>query len=88
MTFTLIKLRDGRTVKATVEPPRPESKVEANLRLMSAAGDLAEALKLLARAYSDDPGTSDLDNEQPCNRLTLGDVRRAWAALSKAGVKW
>lgn len=68
-------------------PTLVESPVAARMRLMSAAGELAEALKPLARAYSDDPGTSDLDNEQPV-RITLGDVRRAWAALSKAGVKW
>jgi hypothetical protein len=37
-------------------------------------------LKLIAAAYSDDPGTSDLDDEQPAHSvagLTLGDVRLA-----------
>lgn len=35
--------------------------------------------QLIAAAYSDDPGTSDLDDEQPTHpiRLTLGDVRLA-----------
>ena len=36
-------------------------------------------LQVIAAAYSDDPGTSDLDDEQPSYpiRLTLGDVRLA-----------
>lgn len=37
-------------------------------------------LTLVANAYSDDPGTSDLDDEQPAHSvtgLTLGDVRLA-----------
>jgi hypothetical protein len=36
--------------------------------------------RLNAAAYSDDPGTSDLDDEQPAHSvagLTLGDVRLA-----------
>lgn len=48
-----------------------------------AAGSLLEALKPIAAAYEDNPGTSDLDNDQPV-RITLGDVRRAWAAIAKA----
>lgn len=44
---------------------------------------LREALRPIAAAYPDDPGTSDLDDEQPV-RITLGDVRRAWKALAKA----
>jgi hypothetical protein len=37
-------------------------------------------LQLVAAAYSDDPGTSDLDDEQPVyavKGLDLGDVRLA-----------
>jgi hypothetical protein len=37
-------------------------------------------LQLVAAAYSDDPGTSDLDDEQPVSTITgldLGDVRLA-----------
>lgn len=42
--------------------------------------DLNHILQLIAAAYSDDPGTSDLDDEQsvyPVKGLTLGDVRLA-----------
>jgi len=41
---------------------------------------LNHILQLVAAAYSDDPGTSDLDDEQPVSSvtgLTLGDVRLA-----------
>lgn len=41
---------------------------------------LNHILQLVAAAYSDDPGTSDLDDEQsvyPVTGLTLGDVRLA-----------
>lgn len=41
---------------------------------------LNHILQLVAAAYSDDPGTSDLDDEQPVSvvaGLTLGDVRLA-----------
>jgi hypothetical protein len=41
---------------------------------------LNHVLQLVAAAYSDDPGTSDLDDEQsvyPVSGLTLGDVRLA-----------
>lgn len=41
---------------------------------------LNHTLLLIAAAYSDDPGTSDLDDEQPVHpvtALTLGDVRLA-----------
>lgn len=41
---------------------------------------LNHILQLVAAAYSDDPGTSDLDDEQPVSAvtgLTLGDVRLA-----------
>jgi hypothetical protein len=48
---------------------------------------LNHMLQLIAAAYSDDPGTSDLDNEQfvyPVIGLTLGDVRLA-RRLTRAG---
>jgi hypothetical protein len=41
---------------------------------------LNRILQLVAAAYSDDPGTSDLDDEQPVSMikgLDLGDVRLA-----------
>ena len=41
---------------------------------------LNRILQLVAAAYSDDPGTSDLDDEQPVGTMTgldLGDVRLA-----------
>lgn len=41
---------------------------------------LISALEPIARAYEDNPGASDLDNDQPVS-ITLGDARRAWAAL-------
>ena len=44
--------------------------------------ELAEALRPIAAAYPNDPGTSDLDNEQPVT-ITLGDVRKVWAALAR-----
>jgi hypothetical protein len=45
---------------------------------------LIAALRPIAAAYSDDPGTDDLYNEQPVG-ITLGDVRRARMALLRAG---
>jgi len=54
--------------------------------MVAAIPDMVEALRPIAAAYPDDPGTSDLDNEQPV-RITLGDVRRVWRALGKAGVR-
>ena len=54
--------------------------------MIAAIPAMVEALQPIAAAYSDDPGTSDLDNEQPV-RITLGDVRRVRAALGKAGLR-
>jgi len=54
--------------------------------MIAAIPAMVEALWPIAAAYSDDPGTSDLDDEQPVT-ITLGDVRRVWAALGKAGVR-
>ncbi len=47
---------------------------------------LVEALLPIAGAYPDNPGTSDLYDEQPVT-ITLGDVRRVRVALMAAGVK-
>lgn len=50
----------------------------------------AEAIAVLlpiAKAISDDPGTSDLYNDQPVS-ITLGDVRKVWWVLRQYGVKW
>lgn len=44
-------------------------------------GQIVKALEPIAASYPDDPGTSDLDNEQPV-RISLGDVRRARAVLA------
>ena len=46
---------------------------------------LIAALLPIARAYPDDPGVSDLYDEQPVS-ITLGDVRRARMALYGAGL--
>lgn len=44
---------------------------------------LRRLLLKIAAAYPDDPGTSDLDDEQPAHdpQLDLGDVRLAWRLL-------
>lgn len=56
---------------------------KADARLIAAAPDLLEAAKGIATAYPDDPGTSDLYDEQPVT-ITLGQLRRVWAAIAKA----
>jgi len=48
--------------------------------------EMRAALLPISKAYPDDPGTSDLDNEQPVT-ITLGDVRRVWRALSALAAK-
>ncbi len=53
-----------------------------NARLISAAPDLLALARIIGSAYPNDPGTSDLDDEQAVT-ITLGTVRRAWAALAK-----
>jgi hypothetical protein len=45
-------------------------------------GPLLAVVDAVAAAYPNDPGTSDLDDEQAVT-ITLGTVRRAWAALAK-----
>ena len=44
---------------------------------------LLAALQPIANAISNDPGTSDLDDDQPVS-IRLGDVRRVWAAIFQA----
>ncbi len=55
---------------------------EANARLIAASKELLALARIIGSAYPNDPGTSDLDDEQPVP-MTLGTVRRAWAALAK-----
>jgi hypothetical protein len=50
--------------------------------LYAAAPDLLALARIIGSAYPNDPGTSDLDDEQPVT-ITLGVVRQAWAALAK-----
>ena len=53
---------------------------EGELRGKETISRLNSILLRIAAAYSDDPGTSDLDDEQsvyPVTGLTLGDVRLA-----------
>ena len=68
----------------------PKEQSDANVEFIVLAAncheELVAALQPIAAAYSDNPGTSDLDNEQPVT-IALGDVRRAWAALGKAGLR-
>lgn len=53
--------------------------------LHAAAPDLADALAPLVHAFSDHPGISDLDDEQPIHiPVTLGQWRKAHMALLKA----
>jgi len=49
---------------------------EQQLRFLSR--DVLPILQAITRGYTYDPGSSDLDDEQPINvRMTLGDYRRA-----------
>ncbi len=68
---------------ACIDPARTPWRPEEVARLISTVLDLLAALRPIAAAYPDDPGTSDLYDEQPVT-ITLGDVRRAWAAIAKA----
>ncbi len=52
------------------------------LRLQAAAPELLALARIIGSAYPNDPGTSDLDDDQPVT-ITLGTVRKAWAALAK-----
>ena len=58
---------------------------EANARLIAAAPEQNELLQIVKAGFDEDPGTSDLDDEQPiCVRMTLGDYRRIKRVLWKA----
>jgi hypothetical protein len=54
--------------------------------LIATRETLIRALLPIARAYPDDPGTSDLHPDQPVT-IDLRDVRRVWYALGQVGVK-
>jgi len=46
-------------------------------RLITFAGDLISDVRVVLAGFKTDPGTSDLDDEQPINVwMTLGDYRR------------
>ena len=52
--------------------------------LLSANEALANLLQPFVNGFVSDPGTSDLDNEQPITvRVLLGDWRKARAALAQ-----
>jgi hypothetical protein len=62
---------------------KDRAEAAANARLIAKAPaipSLLSALRPIAAAYPDEPGTSDLDDEQPVT-ITLGHVRRARAAI-------
>ncbi len=52
------------------------------VRAVNAHADLLAVAEIIGSAYPNDPGTSDLDDEQAV-AITLGTVRRAWRALAK-----
>jgi hypothetical protein len=62
--------------------PKHLSATPANAALVSASKELLALARIIGSAYPNDPGTSDLDDDQPVS-ITLRDVRRAWAALAK-----
>lgn len=54
--------------------------IEQRLNGVRTMQQLNHILQLIAAAYEDDPGVSDLDDDQPAysvTELTLGDVRLA-----------
>jgi hypothetical protein len=73
---------DGFPVAVVRVAYRSAAEEEANGRLIATAIDMRTVVWAVAAAYQNDPGTSELDDEQPVS-ITLGDVRRAWAALAK-----
>jgi len=74
-----------RSIEQTDVVIRIAENAQLMLRKAIAQRDaLADALRPIATAYPDDPGTSDLYDEQPVT-ITLGDVRRAQRALAKVG---
>lgn len=63
------RMRDGKRMSEITELDGAETMQRLN-----------HILQLVAAAYPDDPGTSDLDDEQPVSAITgldLGDVRLA-----------
>jgi hypothetical protein len=55
----------------------PRHEAEANARLFTVAPDLLSDIRVVLAGFKTDPGTSDLDDEQPINVwMTLGDYRR------------
>jgi len=73
---------DGRPVAQVRVAYRSSAEAAANARLIAASKGLLALARIIGSAYPDNPGTSDLDDEQPV-RITLGVVRQAWAALAK-----
>lgn len=75
--------RDGALVAYCETTPHTSKKQrDANSRLILASKDLLALARIIGSAYPNDPGTSDLDDEQPVS-ISLGTVRKAWAALAK-----
>lgn len=63
----------------------PEQEARANARLIAAAPDMAEALESLLRYFEDLYGDNVLPDNTPTDlKATMGELRRARAALSKA----
>ncbi len=59
---------------------RDTDDVESAVRMARCS---ATVLRAVAAGFASDPGTSDLDNEQPITvRMTLGDWRMACAAVA------
>jgi hypothetical protein len=73
---------DGRRLAMVRLSFRSNAEAKANADLIAASPDLLALARIIGSAYPDDPGTSDLDDEQPVT-ITLGVVRQAWAALAK-----
>lgn len=73
---------EGKTyMLAEMTAERGLDEAHANAGLMAGARELAQAV---VDGFTYDPGTSDLDNEQPITvRMTLGQYRKAQAAIAK-----
>jgi hypothetical protein len=78
------EIRIGHTARVVFagEEYVTESQAKHNADLFAASKDLMALARFIGSAYPNDPGTSDLDDEQPVT-ITLGTVRRAWRALAK-----
>lgn len=84
---TEILAAHGRIADCGCDGLRLIETCRANARLIAAAPTLLEALRTFVDAYAKnvDPGTADLDDEQPIAvRATLGDFRKAARALREA----